>query len=191
MYPCIHTFIHPSFIPHSSIIHPSIHSSIFSSIVHLSIHPPCNIHPSLIYPSIHPFIHPSISHPSATHHPSSMNPFIIHPPIIDPSIHHPSFIDYPIIHQSIHPSIHPLSIHPPIHPLSIHHPPIQPPSRLSLRRSPGTVEAERELDCEVTWVPSFSSPATGDFDLRVHEGDTQRLHCMAKVPAPRRWLTMP
>ncbi|CAL8389259.1 unnamed protein product [Boreogadus saida] len=55
----------------------------------------------------------------------------------------------------------------------------------SVRPATGTVEAERELDCEVTWVPSFSSPAAGDFDLRVHEGDTQRLHCMAKVGSPR------
>lgn len=45
----------------------------------------------------------------------------------------------------------------------------------------GVVEPRRELDCEVVWHPSFSSPAQGDFDLCVHEGNTQRLHCVAKV----------
>ncbi|XP_029931399.1 cilia- and flagella-associated protein 47-like [Myripristis murdjan] len=51
----------------------------------------------------------------------------------------------------------------------------------SIRPAAGTVEAYRELDCEVVWQPSFSSPAEGDFDLCVHEGNTQRLHCVAKV----------
>ncbi|KAK0148390.1 Cilia- and flagella-associated protein 47 [Merluccius polli] len=54
----------------------------------------------------------------------------------------------------------------------------------SVRPATGTVEASRELDCEVTWHPSFSSPAAGDFDLNVHEGDIQRLHCVAKVGSP-------
>ncbi|XP_026220063.1 cilia- and flagella-associated protein 47 isoform X2 [Anabas testudineus] len=51
----------------------------------------------------------------------------------------------------------------------------------SIRPATGTVEPFRELDCEVVWHPSFSSPAEGDFDLCVHEGNTQRLHCIAKV----------
>ncbi|XP_078147098.1 cilia and flagella-associated protein 47-like [Centroberyx gerrardi] len=51
----------------------------------------------------------------------------------------------------------------------------------SIRPATGTVEALRELDCEVVWQPSFSSPPEGDFDLCVHEGNTQRLHCIAKV----------
>ncbi|CAJ1087521.1 cilia- and flagella-associated protein 47-like isoform X1 [Xyrichtys novacula] len=51
----------------------------------------------------------------------------------------------------------------------------------SIRPATGTVEPYRELDCEVVWYPSFSSSAEGDFDLCVHEGDTQRLHCVAKV----------
>ncbi|CAL8289677.1 unnamed protein product [Lota lota] len=55
----------------------------------------------------------------------------------------------------------------------------------SVRPATGTVEAQRDLDCEVTWFPSFSSPAVGVFDLRVHEGDVQRLHCVAKVGSPR------
>ncbi|XP_074483047.1 cilia and flagella-associated protein 47-like isoform X1 [Sebastes fasciatus] len=51
----------------------------------------------------------------------------------------------------------------------------------SVRPATGTVEPYRELDCEVVWHPSFSSPPEGDFDLCVHEGNTQRLHCVAKV----------
>ncbi|XP_070711754.1 cilia- and flagella-associated protein 47-like [Pempheris klunzingeri] len=51
----------------------------------------------------------------------------------------------------------------------------------SIRPATGTVEPYRELDCEVVWHPSFSSPPEGDFDLCVHEGNTQRLHCVAKV----------
>ncbi|XP_045909360.1 cilia- and flagella-associated protein 47-like isoform X3 [Micropterus dolomieu] len=51
----------------------------------------------------------------------------------------------------------------------------------SIRPATGTVEPYRELDCEVVWHPSFSSPPEGDFDLSVHEGKTQRLHCVAKV----------
>ncbi|XP_054479802.1 cilia- and flagella-associated protein 47-like [Anoplopoma fimbria] len=51
----------------------------------------------------------------------------------------------------------------------------------SIRPATGTVEPYRELDCEVVWHPSFTSPSEGDFDLCVHEGNTQRLHCVAKV----------
>ncbi|KAM9334135.1 cilia and flagella-associated protein 47-like [Symphorus nematophorus] len=51
----------------------------------------------------------------------------------------------------------------------------------SIRPATGTVEPYRELDCEVVWHPSLSSPSEGDFDLCVHEGKTQHLHCVAKV----------
>ncbi|XP_056226909.1 cilia and flagella-associated protein 47-like [Seriola aureovittata] len=51
----------------------------------------------------------------------------------------------------------------------------------SVRPATGIVEPYRELECEVVWHPSFSSPAEGDFDFCVHEDDTQRLHCVAKV----------
>ncbi|XP_047187260.1 cilia and flagella-associated protein 47-like isoform X2 [Scophthalmus maximus] len=51
----------------------------------------------------------------------------------------------------------------------------------SIRPATGTVEPYSELDCEVMWHPSFSSPEEGDFDLSVHEGDTQQLHCVAKL----------
>lgn len=52
---------------------------------------------------------------------------------------------------------------------------IQPPL------SAGVVEPHRDLDCEVVWHPSFSSPSEGDFDLCVLKGNIQRLHCVAKV----------
>ncbi|XP_031708292.1 cilia- and flagella-associated protein 47 [Anarrhichthys ocellatus] len=51
----------------------------------------------------------------------------------------------------------------------------------TIRPATGTVEPYRELDCEVVWHPSFTSPSEGEFDLCVHEGNTQRLHCVAKV----------
>ncbi|KAM9328460.1 cilia- and flagella-associated protein 47-like [Pholidichthys leucotaenia] len=51
----------------------------------------------------------------------------------------------------------------------------------SVRPATGVVEPHKELDCEVVWHPSFSAPSEGDFDLCVHEGNTQRLHCVAKV----------
>ncbi|KAM8903182.1 cilia- and flagella-associated protein 47-like [Spinachia spinachia] len=51
----------------------------------------------------------------------------------------------------------------------------------SIRPATGSVEPYRELDCEVVWHPSFSSPSEGDFDLCVHEGNVQRLRCVAKV----------
>ncbi|XP_030010449.1 cilia- and flagella-associated protein 47-like [Sphaeramia orbicularis] len=51
----------------------------------------------------------------------------------------------------------------------------------SVRPATGTVEAYKELDCEVVWHASFSSPPKGDFDLCVLEGNTQHLHCIAKV----------
>ncbi|CAK6965505.1 LOW QUALITY PROTEIN: cilia and flagella-associated protein 47-like [Scomber scombrus] len=51
----------------------------------------------------------------------------------------------------------------------------------SIRPAKGAVEPYKELDCEVVWHPSFSSPTEGDFDLCVLEGNTQRLHCIAKV----------
>ncbi|KAK5847639.1 hypothetical protein PBY51_016749 [Eleginops maclovinus] len=55
----------------------------------------------------------------------------------------------------------------------------------SIRPATGTVEPYRELDCEVVWHPSFSSPPEGDFYLSVHEGNTQRLHCVAQVGSTR------
>ncbi|XP_054830370.1 cilia- and flagella-associated protein 47-like [Eublepharis macularius] len=45
----------------------------------------------------------------------------------------------------------------------------------------GTVEACKDLECEVVWHPSFSSPVTGEFDLCVHQGKTLKLKCFAKL----------
>ncbi|XP_070587019.1 cilia- and flagella-associated protein 47-like isoform X1 [Erythrolamprus reginae] len=45
----------------------------------------------------------------------------------------------------------------------------------------GIVEASKDLECEIVWHPSFSSSATGEFDLCVHEGKTLRLKCFAKL----------
>ncbi|XP_057679008.1 cilia- and flagella-associated protein 47-like isoform X2 [Corythoichthys intestinalis] len=54
----------------------------------------------------------------------------------------------------------------------------------SIRPASGTVEPYSELDCEVVWHAAFSSPQEGDFDLCVIDGNTKRLHCIAKVGAP-------
>ncbi|XP_054654983.1 cilia and flagella-associated protein 47-like [Dunckerocampus dactyliophorus] len=61
--------------------------------------------------------------------------------------------------------------------------PIVPESGIlfSIRPATGTVEAYRELECEVVWHASFSSPHEGDFDLYVIDGNIQRLHCIAEV----------
>ncbi|XP_061554921.1 cilia- and flagella-associated protein 47-like [Phycodurus eques] len=61
--------------------------------------------------------------------------------------------------------------------------PIVPESGIlfSIRPATGTVEPFSELDCEVVWHASFSSPQEGDFDLYVIDGNIQRLHCIAKV----------
>ncbi|XP_062983760.1 cilia- and flagella-associated protein 47 [Elgaria multicarinata webbii] len=45
----------------------------------------------------------------------------------------------------------------------------------------GVVEACKDLECEVVWHPSFSSPSTGEFDLCVHQGKTLKLKCFAKL----------
>ncbi|XP_072305824.1 cilia- and flagella-associated protein 47-like [Eucyclogobius newberryi] len=54
-------------------------------------------------------------------------------------------------------------------------------TQFSIRPATGVVDAYKELDCEVVWHASFSSPIEGDFDLSVCEGNTQHLHCEAKV----------
>ncbi|XP_045065582.1 cilia- and flagella-associated protein 47-like isoform X3 [Coregonus clupeaformis] len=51
----------------------------------------------------------------------------------------------------------------------------------SIRPATGTVEAYRELDCEVMWHPSFYSPVEGQFDLCVHQGNTAHLRCVTKL----------
>ncbi|RXM29158.1 Cilia- and flagella-associated protein 47 [Acipenser ruthenus] len=51
----------------------------------------------------------------------------------------------------------------------------------SIRPATGTVEAHKELECEVVWHPSFYAPEEGEFDLCVHQGNTARLKCTAKL----------
>lgn len=45
----------------------------------------------------------------------------------------------------------------------------------------GTVEPYSSLECEVTWLPGFSSPERGEFVLHVNEGNTLTLKCVAHV----------
>lgn len=47
--------------------------------------------------------------------------------------------------------------------------------------SVGTVEPYSSLECEVTWLPGFSSPERGEFVLHVSEGNTLTLKCVAHV----------
>ncbi|KGL74317.1 Uncharacterized protein CXorf22, partial [Tinamus guttatus] len=51
----------------------------------------------------------------------------------------------------------------------------------SIRPSKGFVEPYRDLECEVVWHPAFHCPDTGEFNLCVHQGNTIKLKCLAKV----------
>ncbi|NWY00202.1 CFA47 protein, partial [Nothoprocta ornata] len=51
----------------------------------------------------------------------------------------------------------------------------------SIRPSKGVVEPYRDLECEVVWHSAFHSPDTGEFNLCVHQGNTVKLKCFAKV----------
>ncbi|EMP32673.1 Putative protein CXorf22 [Chelonia mydas] len=51
----------------------------------------------------------------------------------------------------------------------------------SIRPAKGIVEAYKDLECEVVWHPGFCSPETGEFNLCVHQGNTLKLKCLAKV----------
>nr|KAF6320456.1 cilia and flagella associated protein 47 [Pipistrellus kuhlii] len=48
-----------------------------------------------------------------------------------------------------------------------------------IRPSKGIVEPFSSLECEVTWLPGFSSPDRGEFTLQVDEGNTMTLKCVA------------
>ena len=45
----------------------------------------------------------------------------------------------------------------------------------------GTVDAFKDLDCEVVWHPSYLAPEDGQFSLKVHSGHTLQLKCRAEV----------
>ncbi|XP_074844435.1 cilia- and flagella-associated protein 47 [Carettochelys insculpta] len=51
----------------------------------------------------------------------------------------------------------------------------------SIRPAKGIVEAYKDLECEVVWHPGFCSPETGEFNLCVHQGNTLKLKCLAKL----------
>uniref|UniRef100_A0A8C7BQ83 Cilia and flagella associated protein 47 n=1 Tax=Neovison vison TaxID=452646 RepID=A0A8C7BQ83_NEOVI len=51
----------------------------------------------------------------------------------------------------------------------------------SIRPAKGTVEPYSSLECEVTWLPGFSSPERGEFVLHVSEGNTLTLKCVAHL----------
>ncbi|NWJ00208.1 CFA47 protein, partial [Crypturellus undulatus] len=51
----------------------------------------------------------------------------------------------------------------------------------SIRPSKGFVEPYRDLECEVVWHPAFHCSDTGEFNLCVHQGNTIKLKCFAKV----------
>ncbi|NXA41259.1 CFA47 protein, partial [Eudromia elegans] len=51
----------------------------------------------------------------------------------------------------------------------------------SVRPSKGFVEPYSDLECEVVWHPKFCSPDVGEFNLCVHQGNTIKLKCFAKV----------
>lgn len=45
----------------------------------------------------------------------------------------------------------------------------------------GTVDAYKDLACEVVWHPSYLAPEDGSFSLMVHGGNTLQLQCKAEV----------
>ncbi|XP_025947269.1 cilia- and flagella-associated protein 47, partial [Apteryx rowi] len=51
----------------------------------------------------------------------------------------------------------------------------------SIRPAKGFVEAYRDLECEVVWHPAFHAPEAGEFNLCVHQGNTIKLKCFAKL----------
>lgn len=93
---------------HESIFHSVIHlTSIFRPSIHSSIHPWSILHPNSVYLSIHPS---SILHPYSIY--SSIHPLFIYCPSIYPSILHSSINLPAIVHLVI---IHPSSNHRFIH----------------------------------------------------------------------------
>ncbi|KAK3096977.1 hypothetical protein FSP39_005325 [Pinctada imbricata] len=45
----------------------------------------------------------------------------------------------------------------------------------------GTVDAYKDLDCEVVWHPSYLAPEDGSFSLMIHGGQTLQLRCRAEL----------
>ncbi|XP_041462969.1 cilia- and flagella-associated protein 47-like isoform X1 [Lytechinus variegatus] len=51
----------------------------------------------------------------------------------------------------------------------------------SIRPATGTVEAFKDLECEVVFHPSYHAPEEGVFALQVHGGETKKLSCLADL----------
>ncbi|XP_052708553.1 cilia and flagella-associated protein 47-like isoform X1 [Crassostrea angulata] len=51
----------------------------------------------------------------------------------------------------------------------------------SIRPATGTVDAYKDLDCEVVWHPSYLAPEDGSFSLMIHGGPTLQLQCRAEL----------
>ncbi|XP_036357875.1 cilia- and flagella-associated protein 47-like isoform X1 [Octopus sinensis] len=51
----------------------------------------------------------------------------------------------------------------------------------NIRPSQGVVDEFKDLDCEVTWLPSYSSPEVGSFTLDVNGGQSILLECRAQI----------
>ena len=51
----------------------------------------------------------------------------------------------------------------------------------SIRPATGTVDAGKDLDCEVVFHPSYLAPDDGQFMMQVHGGNTLKLNCRAVV----------
>ncbi|XP_076799523.1 cilia- and flagella-associated protein 47-like isoform X2 [Clavelina lepadiformis] len=53
----------------------------------------------------------------------------------------------------------------------------------SIRPATGTVEAYKDLNCKVVFHPSYFAPLEGDFHMQVHNGNSMKLNCLAKLGA--------
>ncbi|XP_070567350.1 cilia- and flagella-associated protein 47-like [Ptychodera flava] len=51
----------------------------------------------------------------------------------------------------------------------------------SIRPATGTVDAFKDLECEVVFHPSYHAPEDGQFALQVHGGSTLKLNCTANL----------
>ncbi|XP_078495986.1 cilia- and flagella-associated protein 47 isoform X1 [Ciona intestinalis] len=51
----------------------------------------------------------------------------------------------------------------------------------SIRPATGTVEAFKDLKCEVVFHPSYFAPLEGEFHMQVHNGNSTSLKCLAKL----------
>lgn len=55
----------------------------------------------------------------------------------------------------------------------------------SIRPASGTIEAFKDIDCEIVWHGSYLAPLTGTFSLMVTGGESSKLTCEAKLGQPQ------